>query len=166
MNPRGVLSPTHLAGGRTQPDYATSPCPCRWLPGGRRGIRTPGSLSATVVFKTTALVHSAILPGRRRGAGSMSWPGDRQRAPIIGTTRCKSTMSVRWVTRFGGGPAKPYAAVISDKPPMYGRITSGKCTEPSSCWKFSRMPMMIRGSAKPDPFKVCTNRGREPASGR
>ena len=30
--------------------------------GGGRGIRTPGEVSPTVVFKTTALVHSAIPP--------------------------------------------------------------------------------------------------------
>ena len=30
--------------------------------GGGRGIRTPGDITATVVFKTTALVHSAIPP--------------------------------------------------------------------------------------------------------
>src|SRR5262245_58413571 len=30
--------------------------------GGERGIRTPGAVSDTVVFKTTALNHSAISP--------------------------------------------------------------------------------------------------------
>src|SRR5215471_3900389 len=30
--------------------------------GGGRGIRTPGTLSGTVVFKTTAIDHSAIPP--------------------------------------------------------------------------------------------------------
>ena len=32
--------------------------------GGGRGIRTPGTLSGTVVFKTTAIDHSAIPPRR------------------------------------------------------------------------------------------------------
>jgi hypothetical protein len=30
--------------------------------GGERGIRTPGTVSGTVVFKTTAIDHSAISP--------------------------------------------------------------------------------------------------------
>ena len=30
--------------------------------GGRRGIRTPGTVSGSAVFKTAALDHSAILP--------------------------------------------------------------------------------------------------------
>ena len=32
--------------------------------GGGRGIRTPGTLPGTVVFKTTAIDHSAIPPRR------------------------------------------------------------------------------------------------------
>ena len=34
-------------------------------PGGGRGIRTPGTLPGTVVFKTTAIDHSAIPPRRK-----------------------------------------------------------------------------------------------------
>ena len=34
------------------------------VPGGGRGIRTPGDITATVVFKTTAFVLSAIPPGQ------------------------------------------------------------------------------------------------------
>jgi hypothetical protein len=30
--------------------------------GGRRGIRTPGTVSGSAVFKTAAFDHSAILP--------------------------------------------------------------------------------------------------------
>jgi hypothetical protein len=33
--------------------------------GGRGGIRTHGQLAPTLVFKTSALVHYATLPGRR-----------------------------------------------------------------------------------------------------
>jgi hypothetical protein len=32
--------------------------------GGRRGIRTPGAVSGSAVFKTAAFDHSAILPGQ------------------------------------------------------------------------------------------------------
>src|SRR5512136_1121674 len=32
---------------------------------GEAGIRTPGEVNPTVVFKTTAIVHSAIPPGSR-----------------------------------------------------------------------------------------------------
>jgi hypothetical protein len=67
---------THLAGGRTQPGYATSPYT---LTGGGRGIRTPGDVAATMVFKTIAISLSAIPP---RGLyltpadGSIAWqPG-------------------------------------------------------------------------------------------
>ncbi len=34
-----------------------------YLPGGRGGIRTHGTVSGTLVFKTSALNHSATLPG-------------------------------------------------------------------------------------------------------
>ena len=40
---------------------------------GGRGIRTPGDLTATAVFKTAAFVHSAIPPGLR-GDGSPNAP--------------------------------------------------------------------------------------------
>ena len=68
---RDIATPTHLAGGRTRPGYATSPCLATYnyllttitmQHGGGRGIRTPGDITATVVFKTTAFVHSAIPP--------------------------------------------------------------------------------------------------------
>ena len=36
--------------------------------GGRRGIRTPGTVSGSAVFKTAALDHSAILPGELKYA--------------------------------------------------------------------------------------------------
>ena len=35
------------------------------LIGGERGIRTPGSVARTTVFKTAALDHSAISPGTK-----------------------------------------------------------------------------------------------------
>ena len=35
--------------------------------GGERGIRTPGTLTGSVVFKTTAIDHSAISPRRLYG---------------------------------------------------------------------------------------------------
>ena len=34
----------------------------RWFCGGGRGIRTPGTVSRTAVFKTAAIDHSAIPP--------------------------------------------------------------------------------------------------------
>jgi hypothetical protein len=39
--------------------------------GGGRGIRTPGDLAATTVFKTVAIVHSAIPPDAERLALSI-----------------------------------------------------------------------------------------------
>lgn len=44
-------------------------------------------------------------------------------------------------------------------PPMKGRRGSGMVTEPSSCWLFSRIAIIIRGTAHAVAFKVCTNRG-------
>jgi hypothetical protein len=42
--------------------------------GGERGIRTPGTLPGTVVFKTTAIDHSAISPFiDRRGPLHPAW---------------------------------------------------------------------------------------------
>ena len=50
--------------------------------GGGRGIRTPGSLSTSVVFKTTAIDHSAIPPRRElrrksRDLGPRHSPAER-----------------------------------------------------------------------------------------
>src|SRR4029450_6230161 len=43
--------------------------------GGGRGIRTPGGVAPTVVFKTTAIAHSAIPPRRNFCAILDSRPG-------------------------------------------------------------------------------------------
>ena len=50
---------------------------------------------------------------------------------------------------WGGG-------VISFKPPMKGCSTSGTRTVPSSCWKFSRMATISRGTAHAVALSVCT----------
>jgi hypothetical protein len=45
------------------------PLPCNSLyqsNGGGRGIRTPGTVTGSVVFKTTAIDHSAIPPHRKQ----------------------------------------------------------------------------------------------------
>ena len=45
---------------------------CKWL-GGERGIRTPGPVARTTVFKTAAIDHSAISPSASvtlEGSGS------------------------------------------------------------------------------------------------
>ena len=40
--------------------------------------------------------------------------------------------------------------------PKYGRKACGIITEPSACWKFSKMAAKVRPTAKPLPFKVWT----------
>ena len=40
--------------------------------------------------------------------------------------------------------------------PKYGRSAGGMTTEPSACWKFSKMAANVRPTANPLPFKVCT----------
>ena len=63
LNPRGMLdTPTHLAGGRTRPGYATSPQACARQPQAEGEGFEPPVTCATVVFKTTALDRSAIPP--------------------------------------------------------------------------------------------------------
>ena len=42
--------------------HSTGLCDLPEFSGGGRGIRTPGDLAATTVFKTVAIVHSAIPP--------------------------------------------------------------------------------------------------------
>src|SRR6188474_1394935 len=58
------------------------------LYGGGRGIRTPGTLTGSVVFKTTAIDHSAI-PPRRNGRGFMILHdrGFLQRSPELRADR-------------------------------------------------------------------------------
>src|SRR5262245_45846496 len=50
---------------------------------GERGIRTPGTLPGTVVFKTTAIDHSAISPFiYRRGPLHPAWRSPLRVAPF------------------------------------------------------------------------------------
>ena len=63
LNPRYPFGYTHLAGGRTRPGYATSPCYALCLAEGE-GFEPPVTRSATTVFKTAAINHSAIPPRR------------------------------------------------------------------------------------------------------
>ena len=65
FEPAVEVSPdNHLAGGPNQPLWHLPDCPTHFIPllGGGRGIRTPGGRKPTAVFKTAALVHSAIPP--------------------------------------------------------------------------------------------------------
>src|SRR5438270_9833604 len=58
---RGLCSPPSRA--RLTTRYGGHPSPeQRAKDGGGRGIRTPGTVSGAVVFKTTAIDHSAIPP--------------------------------------------------------------------------------------------------------
>ncbi len=75
--------------------------------GGERGIRTPGSLSTSTVFKTAALNRSAISPRKTRA----DLP-----APSL------------------KGKVRAYVRSMRSKPPMKGRSTSGIVTDPSSFW--------------------------------
>jgi hypothetical protein len=71
---RDIATPTHLAGGRTRPGYATSPCLATnktdhgqivmMQHGGGRGIRTPGDLR-----------HSCFQDNRLRPLGHPSTDG-------------------------------------------------------------------------------------------
>ena len=46
---------------------------------------------------------------------------------------------------------------MTDCPPMNGCRTLGTRTVPSSCWKFSRMATIMRGTAHAVALRVCTN---------
>jgi hypothetical protein len=62
--------------------------------------------------------------------------------------------------------AHPVSSQSSRSTPRYGRRASGTRTPPSGSWQCSRMAMMVRGKASPEPFSVCTNRGFSPGAGR
>ncbi len=49
---------------------------------------------------------------------------------------------------------------------MNGNSTSGTSIVPSGRWLFSMIAIIVRGSASPDPFSVCTNSGFPPGSRR
>lgn len=46
---------------------------------------------------------------------------------------------------------------MTSMPPRYGRRGTGTTTLPSSCWKFSKMDTIIRGTAHAVALSVCTN---------
>ena len=86
----------------------------RDLIGGERGIRTPGTLPGSTVFKTAALNHSAISPfATSAGLKPRPTPG-----PLRG-----SDLQPAYVR-----------AVITSRPSMNGRNAVGTTTEPSACW--------------------------------
>ena len=45
-------------------------------------------------------------------------------------------------------------------------LTIGTSIVPSGRWYCSMMAIIVRGSANPEPFRVCTKRGRPPCAGR
>ena len=82
---------------------------------GGRGIRTPGEVTPTVVFKTTALVHSAIPPQARAelSLGGIILPCRRKRVkesssaaskysevrnPIAGVSATRARQAASWST--------------------------------------------------------------------
>ncbi len=46
---------------------------------------------------------------------------------------------------------------MTSMPPRYGRSGTGTTTLPSSCWKFSKMDTIMRGTAHAVALSVCTN---------
>lgn len=46
---------------------------------------------------------------------------------------------------------------MASRPPMKGRRAWGMTTDPSLCWKFSKMQTSMRGTAQPVAFSVCAN---------
>jgi hypothetical protein len=63
------------------------------LAGGERGIRTPGTLPGTVVFKTTAIDHSAISPCVHCSRRRVGEPARRTRASQTGAGRSRAAQS-------------------------------------------------------------------------
>ena len=127
LNPRGMYNtPTHLAGGRTRPGYATSPR-CSMTErstarsqnaGGGRGIRTPGDITATVVFKTTAIVRSAIPPLLARAVAALHPRTDRlDRLTASRQSACFRTISI--IRRRGC--VKPNATSFASRSRRIGR---------------------------------------------
>ena len=44
--------------------------------------------------------------------------------------------------------------LIRSMPFIYGRRASGRRTDPSGCWKFSKIALTVRPTATPEPFSV------------
>ena len=81
--------------------------------GGERGIRTPGGLAPTLVFKTRAINHSAISPGS--ALAPASWA----------STRNASSRKRRPI-RFGRRPQDPALKTQNSDPPAPGRTRAVK----------------------------------------
>ena len=91
---------------------------------GRRGIRTPGAINP-VVFKTTAIDHSAILPLLIIPHYANNWKGFLYISllhPAIHPCIC-TELALQAVSQAGSINALP----------TYGRSTFGTITEPSAC---------------------------------
>ena len=95
--------PSRYALRRTTFDGLPTVARARWQAGakvgGERGIRTPGSLSTSTVFKTAALNHSAISPFII-GGGPCTPPGKPSLA----------LAPFRFAHLIGGGPCWPAVA--------------------------------------------------------
>ena len=143
------------------------------MDGGGTGIRTQETLSRLTVFKTRRLHHSAIpplepaAPCHRNPAGGSddvevrpprAWPAPRRVAapPDTRPTLRESTRSAAQIPgplRAVATARTPGRAVMTSTPRMYGRNASGTTTEPSARWKFSRIAMRVRPTARPEPLR-------------
>jgi hypothetical protein len=137
--------------------------------GGGRGIRTPGAVSRTAVFKTACFNHSHIPPRRATSNFKLRTPEPVLRGPSPAYFCVSSGTSPVLDTRTSDPSSEalqPPAGTGILSVPMYGLSAAGMTTDPSSCWQFSRIAISVRPTASPDPFSVCANCALPVPSGR
>src|SRR5690606_4232906 len=70
------------------------------------------------------------------------------------------------LAQYAGGGASTQARGVIRSVPRYGTSGAGTRTEPSAAWFCSRRAMIVRGKARPEALRVCTNSGRALGAGR
>src|SRR5262249_57249766 len=115
--------------------------------GARRRVHVRGARSVGRGVRLAG-VHDAR--GRRRSHGVRA--GARDVAPSSPLDVARGDLSEV------EGQGCPWVVLrIASMPPMYGRSGAGIVTDPSLCWKFSRIAMRVRPTARPEPFSACAN---------
>ena len=116
--------------------------------GGERGIRTPGTVSRTAVFKTACFNHSHISPFiYRRGPLHPAWRASLALAPFRARSLSyrRGPLHPAWRASLALAPFRARSLLIGgvplyfsfslrSSPRMYGRRASGITIEPSFCW--------------------------------
>ena len=130
-------------------------------------------------FEPPVLSHNCFQDSRLKPLGHLSSAARSGKYSIASLSSRAAAKDLPALTPHEFDAGRSFAAAQDDRgrdayshreirsiPPMYGLMTSGITTEPSSCWLFSMTAASVRGMPSPEPLRVWTNWTRAPSAGR